>query len=186
MLKRRTFLHGAGATACTSAQSASSGIMVRDGVLSCGALHVRCAVGRNGIRHVKREGDGATPAGVFWMRNVFYRPDRVPVPQTGLPVRPLSPADGWCDAPNDTRYNQLITLPDVGSQEELWRRDHLYDLFAIIGFNDAPVTAGAGSAIFLHVASPYWGSTLGCVAVSYHDLTRLLMTCSQDTQIDIL
>ena len=33
----------------------------------------------------------------------------------------------------------------------MWREDHLYDIVAVIGFNDDPVYAGKGSAIFLHL-----------------------------------
>lgn len=81
------------------------------GHISLGALRLPCALGRAGISHNKREGDGATPAGIFPLRRVFYRPDRMPAPVTGLPVSPLRPDDGWCDAPGDRNYNCFVPLP---------------------------------------------------------------------------
>ncbi len=36
----------------------------------------------------------------------------------------------------------------------MWRDDHLYDLVAVLGYNDDPVVPGKGSAIFLHLARP--------------------------------
>jgi L,D-peptidoglycan transpeptidase YkuD (ErfK/YbiS/YcfS/YnhG family) len=52
----------------------------------------------------------------------------------------------------------------------MWREDHLYDLLAVLGYNDDPVVPGKGSAIFLHMAKPGYLPTQGCVALAYHDL----------------
>lgn len=144
---------------------------------------VRCALGRTGIVAAKREGDGATPAGAFPLRQVFYRPDRIAVPPaTALAVRALNDDDGWCDDPADPRYNRLVRLPYPGRHERLWRDDALYDLLAVIGYNDAPVVPGRGSAIFLHVAGTGpdggdYAATEGCVALGLADLLRLLADC---------
>jgi L,D-peptidoglycan transpeptidase YkuD (ErfK/YbiS/YcfS/YnhG family) len=104
----------------------------------------------------------------------MYRPDRLQAPETGLPVRAIDPFDGWCDDPGDTRYNQLVRLPCDGGHERLWRDDGLYDLLAVIGYNDEPIEAGLGSAIFLHVARPDYGATEGCVALALADLQAVL------------
>ena len=60
--------------------------------------------------------------------------------------------DGWCDAPDDPNYNRLVSLPYPASAEHLWRDDNVYDLIAVLGYNDDPVVPGKGSAIFLHIA----------------------------------
>ena len=39
-----------------------------------------CAIGRGGLSPAKREGDGATPAGVLHITGCLYRPDRLPRP----------------------------------------------------------------------------------------------------------
>ena len=37
----------------------------------------RCSIGKNGITKKKKEGDLKTPKGIFKLKKVFYRPDRV-------------------------------------------------------------------------------------------------------------
>jgi len=86
-----------------------------------------CALGRGGTRGAKREGDGATPIGTFFLRQAFYRPDRLAPPASGLLVRALTRGDGWCDYPGHSEYNRLIRLPFGASHENLWRADNLYD-----------------------------------------------------------
>jgi L,D-peptidoglycan transpeptidase YkuD (ErfK/YbiS/YcfS/YnhG family) len=133
-----------------------------------------CSLGRSGTRRVKREGDGATPLGVFPLRRVFYRPDRQAPPKTALPLEMLSPDDAWCDEPRHAAYNTLVRLPFEGSAEALWREDHLYDLLVVLGYNDDPVLPGAGSAIFIHVAAPGFSPTEGCIALERKPLALLI------------
>jgi len=139
-------------------------------------LRTRCALGRSGVRaaSAKTESDGATPAGVWPLRRVLYRPDREPRPQTALPCEALRPNDGWCDAPEDPAYNCLVTHPYPASAERLWREDQVYDLIVVLGFNDEPVVPGRGSAIFLHLARPDWRPTEGCVAVDRDTMLAIL------------
>ena len=147
-----------------------------DGVFFRTGGESRCALGKGGVAAIgaKREGDGATPAGLWPLRRLFYRPDRLSAPRTRLPVTALTTTDGWCDAPGDPAYNQLVTWPYVASAEQLWREDGVYDLIVVLGYNDAPVVAGRGSAIFLHVARPDYSPTEGCVALAQVDLLDVL------------
>jgi len=145
-----------------------------------------CAIGRGGIGAKGGEGDGITPAGVFAVRRVLYRPDRVSPPRTELPVSPIAEDDGWCDAPSDPNYNKPVKLPHAASHERLWREDHLYDVVVVLGFNDAPVIAGKGSAIFLHVARPDYGPTEGCVALALPDLLAALEKLSPGSTIRVV
>lgn len=138
------------------------------------ALCSPAALGRSGRRATKREGDGATPVGRWRLLRVLYRPDRVPRPRTGLPVRPITPADGWCDAPGDRNYNRPVRLPYPANAERLWRDDHLYDLVVVLDHNQRPRFQGAGSAIFMHVARPGLQPTEGCIALERAHLLRLL------------
>src|SRR5690242_4061290 len=131
-------------------------------------LQARCALGRGGAvtADLKQEGDGATPIGVWPIRSVLYRPDREARPETALDVSAIRPNDGWCDAPNDPGYNTMVSHPYPASAERLWRDDHVYNLIVVLGFNDDPVVAGKGSAIFWHLAREDFAPTEGCVAVA--------------------
>ncbi len=135
---------------------------------------LRCALGRAGPTQQKREGDGATPAGILPMRRVLYRPDREAPPPTRLPRAPLAQDVGWCDAAGDPLYNRPVKLPYPAHAEAMWRDDALYDLVVALGWNDAPVAAGRGSAIFLHLAAPGYAATEGCVALARADLLAVL------------
>ena len=132
---------------------------------------------------MKREGDGASPIGVWSIRRVLYRPDREMRPDTALEAAPLAPDDGWCDAPDHPAYNRPVKLPFAASHEEMWRKDDLYDIVVVLGQNDDPVIAGGGSAIFLHVASQNYGSTAGCAAMTREDLLAFLAAAQPDTRL---
>ena len=135
-----------------------------DGILRLGPHAWRCALGRGGIQPDKQEGDGATPAGLLPLRRVFYRADRAPPPpaacrssrsrprMAGATTRPTAPTTSGSGCPTTARH------------EHLWREDALYDLVGVLGWNDAPVMRGRGSAIFLHLARPDLGPTEGCIA----------------------
>lgn len=144
---------------------------------------IKCAVGRNGFLYEKKEGDGCTPVGTFPLRRVFYRPDRLSRPVTQLPCDALTRNDGWCDDPADPRYNRFVRLPYRASAETLWRDDGVYDLIVVLGYNDAPVMPGKGSAIFLHIARDGYAPTEGCIAVSREDLLFMLPECTTDSLI---
>ncbi len=145
-----------------------------DGVLAFAGTRLRAALGRGGVRVQKQEGDGATPAGLLPLRRVLYRADRITRPRTVVPVMPLAPHDGWCDEPGHADYNRPVRLPHDGRHEALWRPDGVYDLIGVLGWNDAPVVRGMGSAIFMHVARPDFAPTEGCVALMLPDLLAVL------------
>src|SRR5664279_1058263 len=83
----------------------------RRGWLAAGTLAIPVALGRGGIKANKREGDGATPRGVFRLKRLWWRCERHPRPRTMLPVRRIRPHDGWCEDPADRHYNQPVTVP---------------------------------------------------------------------------
>lgn len=142
--------------------------------LDWGAGKRRAAIGPGGIALKGGEGDGITPRGTYPIREIFYRADRIAKPDTALPLRAIEKDDGWCDAPADPNYNRLVKLPYPASAEHMWRDDHLYDLVAVLGYNDDPVVPGKGSAIFLHLAKPDYAPTHGCVALNHDDALAAL------------
>ncbi|MGA9012104.1 MAG: L,D-transpeptidase family protein [Acetobacteraceae bacterium] len=145
-----------------------------DGRLVLRGLVFRAALGRGGVRRDKQEGDGATPAGYLPLRRLLYRADRVRAPDCAMPAEPIAPSDAWCDDIRESDYNRMIRLPHDGHYEELWRQDGVYDVVGVLGWNDAPVQRGRGSAIFLHVARSDYSPTEGCIALSMGDLRQVL------------
>jgi len=156
-----------------------------DGTLSWDKTSLTCVLGRSGIVLNKVEGDGGTPIGRFVLRRVFYRPDRIIAPKTTLPLDPISPSMGWCDAPTHPDYNRLVSLPHPASCETLWREDGVYDLLVVLGHNDDPVVPGLGSAIFLHLIRPERTPTEGCVALSQDDLLTVLGVAKPGDALEI-
>jgi L,D-peptidoglycan transpeptidase YkuD (ErfK/YbiS/YcfS/YnhG family) len=153
--------------------------------LRLGGRRYRAAIGKGGIRTGKEEGDGATPVGVWPLRELLFRPDKEPPPATGLPSRAIAPDGGWCDAPEDPNYNRPVRLPFGPSHEKLWREDSLYDLVVPLGYNDDPPLPGKGSAIFLHVAREGYLPTEGCIALKAEDLRQLLPQLSAGDVIEV-
>lgn len=158
-----------------------------DGEFELGDRRVRCALGRSGVvsAEAKVEGDGASPAGVWAIRRVLYRPDRGAAPKTAFPVAAIDPADGWCDDPTDPAYNRPVPLPCPASAETMWRDDELYDIVVILAHNDDPPVPGKGSAIFLHCAKPGYPPTEGCVALARADVEALLEMAMPGDAVEI-
>ena len=158
------------------------------GLIDSAAGRFPCALGRGGVTRTKKEGDGATPVGVWPLRRLLVRPDRIAVNDlvTDLPSSPIDRLDGWCDAPAHAAYNRPVRLPFDAGHEVMWRDDHLYGLVVILGHNDAPPVPGCGSAIFMHLARPDYGPTEGCVALAREDLLAVLATVRENDEVEIL
>jgi L,D-peptidoglycan transpeptidase YkuD (ErfK/YbiS/YcfS/YnhG family) len=163
-----------------------SDLVVEKNALRAGALEFRCAVGRAGVvaAAAKREGDGATPAGRFALRDGFFRADRVTA-ASPLPFRPIAPDMWWDDDPASPAYNKLRRGAPAAHPERLWREDNVYDWIVPLGWNDAPPVPGRGSAIFLHAAQPNFTPTAGCLAIAAADWRHLLAHLTPQTYVDI-
>ena len=155
------------------------------GWLTVGGQAIPVALGRTGIKANKREGDGATPRGVFRLRRLWWRSDRHARPRTLLPARAIGPLDGWCEDPGDRRYNRRITVPPGGTADRLARNDSLYDFIIEIDHNTSPRIAGRGSAVFIHVARDAFAPTAGCVALTMPALRRLIERVGPRTRLVI-
>lgn len=144
----------------------------------------RASVGRSGIAPKHAEGDGISPLGCWPIRRVLYRADKLAeAPVSVFATYTIASDDGWCDAPGHPAYNRPVKLPFAASREEMWRQDDLYDIVVVLGQNDDPVKPGAGSAIFLHVASPGYGPTAGCASLSREDLLEFLAIAELNSRL---
>jgi L,D-peptidoglycan transpeptidase YkuD (ErfK/YbiS/YcfS/YnhG family) len=155
------------------------------GWLSAGGKTLPVALGRGGIRALKREGDGGTPVGTFRPVRLWWRADRLQRPRTLLPIRRIGPEDAWCEDPADRRYNHAFKRSANEPGDRLRRDDGLYDLIIEIDHNTRPRIAGLGSAVFIHVARDGFGATAGCVALRRNDLRKLLSRIGPKTRIKI-
>ena len=153
------------------------------GWLRAGPLLVPVALGRAGVRANKREGDGGTPCGRFRVVRLWWRADRLPRPQTSLPVRRIGRADAWCEDTTDRRYNRPFRRSANEPGDRLWRDDALYDVFLELDHNTRPRVAGRGSAVFVHIARSGLVPTAGCIALSRHDLLALIARITPKTRI---
>jgi L,D-peptidoglycan transpeptidase YkuD (ErfK/YbiS/YcfS/YnhG family) len=153
------------------------------GILTFDDHAIPVALGRGGLKANKREGDGGTPIGTFRPLRLWWRKDRHARPKTGLPVRVIARADGWCEDPTDRRYNQPVRLADESNADRLMRADHLYDFIVEIDHNTRPRVSGRGSAVFLHLARPGFPPTAGCIAMTRGAMLRLLARLNRKTRI---
>ena len=143
----------------------------------------QCSIGKSGFSKNKREGDGCTPVGTFYIENVYYRADKIKSLETNINKVRINKIDGWCDEPIQTEYNQLIHFPYNFSAEKLYRDDSLYNIVCVLNYNTNPVKPGLGSAIFIHVATDGYKPTEGCIALKQEDLIFLLSLINKKTKI---
>ena len=152
-------------------------------VLKVGSLSFPCSLGRSGRKHLKREGDGATPMGAWRLGRLFYRADLGPPPRSGLKARAIRDHDGWCQTVGDRNYNRLVRIPYATSHEYMKRKDRLYDVVVELSHNERPRVQGHGSAVFFHLRRPDGGPTAGCIAVSARDMKTILALCGRRSRI---
>ena len=143
-------------------------------------------VGRNGITDNKKEGDGATPSGVYSFDLAFGLLDD---PGSVLPYHKIVKGDFWVDDPASPHYNQLVndktTAKDWNSGENLIKATPYYNYALNLDYNKER-TPGAGSAIFLHCfkASGYQGSS-GCICLPESRMKELIGSADAGTRIMI-
>ena len=139
------------------------------------------SVGRGGASADKREGDGATPRGMYRVTGLLYRPDRLPPPAPW--AVPIGPRDLWSDDPRDPDYNGRVAAPHPFSHERLRRADPLYDAVLTTDWNTGPALPGKGSAIFLHVWRKPRHPTEGCLAFRRDHLMWMLRRAVPGTRV---
>ena len=161
-------------------------IIVTKKVLKYKNFVYKCAIGKNGITNNKIEGDKCTPSGIYSIEKIYYREDRLSMPELDFQIIPINKNFGWCDDIHSTYYNKFIKFPFSCSAEFLYREDDIYNIICIISYNTNPIIKNKGSAIFLHVAHTNYSETAGCLALKQDDLIELLQNIDIDTKINVL
>ena len=141
----------------------------------------KCAIGKNGLKKNKIEGDKSTPKGIFSLGKLYYRSDRVPKPETNLTTKKITKNLGWCDISNNKYYNQEVSSLKNVNKENFFRKDNKYDYLIIINYNKNKIK-NKGSAIFIHLTRDY-KATNGCVAVNENDFLILAKLINKKTHL---
>tara|TARA_B110000037_G_C16991069_1_gene453136 strand:- start:489 stop:974 length:486 start_codon:yes stop_codon:yes gene_type:complete len=142
----------------------------------------KCCTGLNGLNSNKKEGDLTTPKGLFNLKKLYFRKDRVGVPKCKLNKKVIKKNMAWCDDPLQKEYNKEIQIKK-NIRESLYRVDHKYDYLVSISHNHKKIPY-KGSAIFLHLTNNY-KPTAGCIALIRKDFEILLKLVNQKTKIKI-
>jgi L,D-peptidoglycan transpeptidase YkuD (ErfK/YbiS/YcfS/YnhG family) len=145
----------------------------------------KCSIGKNGLSDEKIEGDKKTPIGLYKLGDLYYRADKIEIPNTLLNCIKIKPNMGWCDDVKfPKKYNKLIKIDKKISHEKLYRNDSKYDLLIPIIYNSKKTVVGKGSCIFLHLTKSY-KSTAGCIALNKKDFLIMLKLINKKSKIKI-
>jgi len=94
---------------------------------------LKCSIGKSGIILSKKEGDLATPKGIFKLGLLYYRKDRNKSLVSKIKKRVIKKNMGWCNDSRSKKYNQEIYFPFKYGAEKLYIKDTMRP---ILGIND--------------------------------------------------
>ena len=143
----------------------------------------KCCIGENGLNYNKKEGDFSTPKGLFSLKKLYFRKDRVGIPKCKISKKIIKKNMAWCDDPAHKNYNTEIKTYNKKLKENLFRVDHKYDYLISISHNRKKISK-KGSAIFIHLTDNY-KPTAGCIALKKKDFEILLKLIDRKTKIKI-
>jgi L,D-peptidoglycan transpeptidase YkuD (ErfK/YbiS/YcfS/YnhG family) len=143
----------------------------------------KCCVGKKGLNFNKKEGDFSTPKGLFNIKKLYFRKDRIGIPKCKINKKVIKKNMAWCDDSNHKKYNEEIKTLNRNLKENLYRKDHKYDYIISINHNEKKIPY-KGSAVFIHLTDNY-KPTSGCVALKKKDFEILLKLIDEKTEIKI-
>jgi L,D-peptidoglycan transpeptidase YkuD (ErfK/YbiS/YcfS/YnhG family) len=161
-------------------------VVKKSGHLKYKNFKFRCSLGKNGIKKKIKEGDNITPSGIFRIKKLYYRADRIKKIVTSVKKIKIKKNIGWCDDFKSADYNKEIKLPSKFSHEKLYRKDHLYDLVVVINYNMNPIIKKRGSAIFIHIERNNYQPTQGCIGLKKKHLLTILKNIKKNEKIKII
>jgi D-alanyl-D-alanine dipeptidase len=143
-------------------------------------------LGRNGLgwglglhrvpkhaKYIKKEGDGRSPAGLFYLGNGFgYEPFKIT-----FPYKVYKTTDHCVDDSNSKWYNKIIdskrVKKDYKSFEHMKLKNNLYKYGITVNHNPNQIKNG-GSCIFIHIRSGNGKGTAGCTAMNQDNIIKVL------------
>ena len=100
------------------------------------AFKLKCCIGKKGLNSNKKEGDYSTPKGLFNLKKLYFRKDRVGVPSCKIEKKIIKRNMAWCDNSKHKKYNEEIKTHNKDIKENLYRVDHKYDYLISISYNE--------------------------------------------------
>ena len=158
-------------------------IIIKKHFLLYKGYKLKCSIGKSGLTNFKKEGDLATPKGLFKLGLLYYRKDRIKSIKCKIKKKVIKKNMGWCNDSKSKKYNKEISFPFKYKAEKLYRRDRIYDIFINIKYNHSPIIKEKGSAIFLHLSNKKYKPTSGCVAILKKDFLKILPLINYNTKI---
>lgn len=150
-------------------------------------IETNAYIGKKGTTIDKKEGDGKTPIGEFYLGLAFgVHSENEVKHKANVKYIQLNNEMYWVDDPKSKYYNKLI---NCSKMDKNWSSaEHLIDYevqyeFAVEIKSNPQNIPNKGSAIFLHCIKNKY--TEGCIAIDRLIMKRLIELINADTKIQI-
>jgi|UniRef100_UPI0040496EE2 L,D-peptidoglycan transpeptidase YkuD (ErfK/YbiS/YcfS/YnhG family) len=123
---------------------------------------------------LKKEGDGNSPAGIFYLSGLFGY-ENISAKMTSMKVD----LQTFCvDDSKSAFYNQIVKTDTVkkdwASAETMRMKSDVYKYGIFVDYNIKPAIPNGGSCIFMHIWSGSTSPTAGCTAMKEADILKLI------------
>ena len=123
---------------------------------------------------LKKEGDGNSPAGIFYLSGLFGYDD-ISSKMNSMKVDQQT----FCvDDSKSAYYNQIVKTDTVrkdwASAETMRMKSDVYKYGIFVDYNIKPAIPEMGSCIFMHIWSGSASPTAGCTAMKEADILNLI------------
>lgn len=128
-------------------------------------------IGKNGMAPIgtKREGDFKTPMGFYPISAAFGTHPMA----LKMDYHYITAEDKFIDDVHSQEYNTWV-YGQTGAQHYETMHIPPYTAGAIVEYNNHPIVASAGSAIFIHIWKSPSSPTAGCIAMQKKNIMKLL------------
>ena len=161
-------------------------IIINKNYLTYNNYKAKCSIGKRGIGYKKKEGDLITPKGLYKIKFVLYRKDRIKKIMCKIKKVIIKKNMGWCNDSRSKAYNKIVKLPSNFSYEKLYRKNNIYDIILVLNYNMNPIIKNKGSAIFIHVSKKNYKKTEGCIGLKKIHLLKILEVIKKSTKVKIV
>ena len=86
-------------------------IIIKKHLLLYKGYKLKCSIGKSGITTSKKEGDLASPKGIFKLGLLYYRKDRIKLLKCKIRKKIIKKNMGWCNDSRSNKYKFKKTCP---------------------------------------------------------------------------